>query len=391
MQKVQLAFPLRQPESFDWQRDPGFNAHVHKRLLAAHGRVVQSTPANDHRPRTERDLLRLCAAAMSQRQEMLLYYLLAQCVRARDLTLSAHFCKALEWCGRAERIAGALQDYGAQVDLHELRGTLHRTISILWIAAEEFSYALRLMREHAADMESFDPEFEVTVAAKAAGLEYMLGEFPRALGHLQRAATLLPLTATSVTGLGTIAWIFALLHRQRNDPVEALWHAEVAAELYRQVGRINSTCRVLTLAGEIAMDAAEMADAAERGARERYLTLAARYVEEAFGVGEDALDLPGLELTRLSLARLDRLHGGADAASAEARIRATLRQARRMRDDALLTAAQTELGADLVARGQVSRGKSWLKKAIVTAARMNAPGVAFRAQRLLRRAHGRNA
>jgi tetratricopeptide (TPR) repeat protein len=390
VQTVQLAFPLRQPESFDWQRDPGFNSRVHRRLLAAHARILNATPAADCRPRIERDLLPLRATAMSQRQEMLLYYLLAQCARARDLTLSAHFCKALEWCARAESIAGALQDYGAQVDLHELRGTLHRTISIIRIAAEEFSYALRLMREHAADMESFDPEFEVTVAAKAAGLEYMLGDFSRALGHLQRAATLLPLTATSTTGLGTIAWIFALLHRQRNDPVEALWHVEVAAELYRQVGRINSTCRVLALAGDIAMDAAEMADT-ERAARERYLALAARYIEEAFHVGEEAADLPGLELARLSLARLDRLHGGADAASAEARIRATLRQARTIRDDALLTAAQTELGAELLARGQVSRGKSWLKKAIATAASMNAPGVAFRAQRLLRRANGRNA
>jgi tetratricopeptide (TPR) repeat protein len=389
VQKIQLAFPLRQPELFDWRRDPSYSARAQKRLLAAHARIAQSTQTTDHRPQAEAELLRLRGGVMSKRQEMLLCYLLAQCARAHDLSLTTNFFRALEWARRAEEIALTLQDYGALVDLHELRGTLHRAVSIYWIAAEEFSYALRLMREHAADTESFDPEFEVTLAAKAAGMDYLLGEFQRALGHLQRAATLLPLTEASVAGQGTVAWIFALLHRQRNEPAEALWHAEVAAELYRQVGKTNSTCRILGLVGEIALDVAESkVGEALLDEREAYLKLAARYVEEAFQVGQEAEDFPGVELARLSLARLERLCG---VASVEERIRATMRQARALRDDSLLTAAQTEMGADLLARGQIRRGKSWLMKAVATAASLNAPGVAFRAQRLLRRADGRNA
>ena len=153
----------------------------------------------------------LCA---SERQQMLLYYLLAQCVRERDLNVSATWAKALEWRTRAEQIAMKLLDNGAQVDLYELKGTLYRAVSAYWLAAEEFSSALRRLREHSADMESFDPEFEVTLAAKTAAMEYALGLFPRALEHVTRAASLLPLTKSSLTGQGTVAWTFALLYQQ---------------------------------------------------------------------------------------------------------------------------------------------------------------------------------
>jgi tetratricopeptide (TPR) repeat protein len=396
VQKVQLVFALRSPEQFDWQHDPGFSAPVHTHLVAERERIVQSTPSADRRPEAEAGLLPLRACQMSQRQEMLLYYLLAQCARAQDLSLSTYFSQALAWCSRAEQIAGTLLDFGAQVDLHELRGTLHRAISLYWIAAEEFSYALRLLREHAEDTESFDPEFEVTLAAKTATLDYLLGNFPRALEHVRRAAALLPLTTRSLAGQGTVAWTFALLHRQRNEPVEALRHVQVAAALYQQLGATNSTCRVLSLAADIALDIAESsareapAAPAAPAAHERSLTLAAHYVEEALGVGRAADDLAGIELAKLSLARLQRVQDATGVQDAEASIRSVLRQARKMRDDSLLTAAQTALGVDLLVREEQAAGKRWLRKAIATAARINAPGLAFRAQRSLRQADGRN-
>jgi tetratricopeptide (TPR) repeat protein len=392
VQKVRLVFSLRHPDLFDWQHDdPGFNVHVHAILLDEHKRIVESTAAADHRPQAETTLLRLRAFPMSQRQQMLRYFLLAQCARAQDLTLSAHFCQALKWCGRAEQIAGALLDFGAQVDLHELRGTLHRAISIYWIAAEEFSLALRLLREHALDQESFDPEFEVTLAAKAAAMNYLLGNYDRAWEQVQRAEALLPLTTISVEGEGTVAWTCALLDRQRNEPVEALRHVETAARLYQRLGTTNSTCRVLSLAADIALDAAEsLADDATE-ACDGYLLLAAQHVKEALRVGHAADDQVGLELAKLTLARLERVQGTVNVEQAAARIRGVLRQAGTMRDESLLTAAQTELGINLLASGGQAAGIRWLTKAVETAAHINAPGLALRAQRRLWKADRRNA
>ena len=430
---LELVFPLRHPETYPWAQEPNFNPQVHTRLLRAHQRILESVPGKDHRPRVEAQLLRLRHSSMSQRQEMLLNYLLAQCVRARDLTLSAHFGQALEWCQRAEQIAGMLVDRGAQVDLHELRGTLHRATSFFWIAAEEFSLALCLLRELAEDRASFDPEFEVALAAKTASLDYLSGNITRALEHILRAETLLPLTAVSLAGRGNIAWTMALLDRQRNAPLVALEHVEQAADLYQQLGATNSTCRVLSLAADIALDCSESPAGDDRAAAEAFLRLAAHYVAQALRAGQEAKDPAGIGLARLSQARLERLaesrqlsiHLGTDAVmhadttpaaapvtpaqpatgprakrqaggqgevpDSEAAIRSVLQQAHKLRDKALLAAAQTALGEDLLARGASTDGKRWLRRAIVTATRIRTPALAFRAQRCLRQAEGRNA
>jgi hypothetical protein len=391
MPTVQLIFRLRHPELVEWPPEPRFSARVQRNLLTASARIQASTPADDQRLQVETALLRLRCQPMSARQEMLLYYLLAQSARARDLSRSVYFGQALGWLTRADEIARALLDYGAQVDIHELRGTLHRAVSLYWIAAEEFSYALRKLREHAEDTTSFDPEFEVTLAAKAAMLDYMLANFQRALEHLRRADALLPLATASASAEGNIAWAFALLRRQRNEPVEALRHVEEAVTFYRLLVVTNSTCRVMSLAADIAMDAAESSARAGPAAQETYLALAGRYVDETIIVGREVDDQAGLELGNLARARLDRLRDPEGATGVEERIRATLRQAHRMRDDSLLSAAQTALGVELLTRGETTTGKRWLKKAIATARRIWAPGLAFRAERYLRRAEGRNA
>lgn len=385
MLQIQLVFPLRHPERFMWRDDPGFNASVHDELLDAHRRIAQATAQSSPLSATETRLLRLLHRSMSQRQEMLLYYLLAQCVRARDLSKSTNFVQAFEWCTRAEQIAMNLLDFGAQVDLHELKGTLFRATSGYWLAAEEFSNALRRLREHSADMESFDPEFEVTLAAKTAAMEYAQGISIRALEHVRRAASLLPLTTMSRTGQGTITWTFALLHWQFNRLAEAQEQVEMAVTLYRQTSAKESTCRVLTLAADIALDVAESLDAqTQRAAYDEQLTRAASHIDEALRIGREADDAPGIALARLSDARLKRIRGDAEAASAEADIRAILQQARTSGDDSLVVAAQTALGITLIACGKKALGKRCLKNAIKTAERISAPGLAHRAKRSLR-------
>ncbi|HET9111676.1 MAG TPA: hypothetical protein VFN78_12685 [Ktedonobacterales bacterium] len=385
MLQIQLIFPLRHPARFMWRDDPGFNASVHDELLDAHRRIIQSTAEAYPRSATETRLLRLRRRSMSQRQEMLLYYLLAQCVRARDLSKSTNFVQAFEWCTRAEQIAMNLLDFGAQVDLYELKGTLFRATSGYWLAAEEFSNALRRLREHSADMESFDPEFEVTLAAKTAAMEYAQGASIRALEHVQRAASLLPLTTMSLTGQGTITWTFALLYWQFNRLTEALEQVEMAVTLYRQTNARESTCRVLTLAADIALDFAESLDAqTQRAARDEQLARAASHIDEALRIGREADDAPGIALARLSDARLKRIQSHAEAASAEADIHAVLQQAQEIGDDSLLIAAQTALGIALIARGEKAHGKRWLNTAVKAAERISAPGLAHRAKRGLR-------
>ena len=119
---------------------------------------------------------------------------------------------------------------------------------------------------------------------------------------------------------------------------------------------------------------------------------ASNYIEEALRVGLAAHDVEGRALARLSRARLTCVRGDGDGPSApEADIREVLRQARQIHDDSLMTAAQTALGNNLLAQKKTEMGKRWLTKAIATAASANAPGLAFRAQRSLRRADGRNA
>ncbi len=390
MPPLQLVFSLRQPEQAEWARDPAFNARVHQRLLAARERILASTAADDQRLRVETELLRLIGRPMSTRQQMLHYYLLAQCARARDLAQTAHFYQALEWCSRVEELAGVAQDYGALVDIHEFRGTLHRATSLYREAAEEFSLALRLLREHTEDRASRDPEFEATLAAKAAVMDYFVGQFSRALEHLQHAARTLPLANLSVIGQGTFAWTLALLRRQRNEPREALFQAEMAAARYRQLGATNSTCRILALAAEICMDVVESPVGDDPAARGEYLERAERYAEEALAVGQAASDTPGVGLCELALARLYRLRDPEGAIDTTARIRATIRLARRIRDDSLLTVAETSLGEALLARGKTAVGKRWLQRAVDTARRIHAQGLAFRAQRRLRQTEGRN-
>jgi tetratricopeptide (TPR) repeat protein len=389
MPPLQLVFSLRQPERAEWTRDPDFSARIHQRLLTERERILASTAADDQRPHVETVLLRLIGRPMSTRQRMLLYYLLALCAQARDLERTAHFYQALEWCSRVEELAGVAQDYGALVDIHELRGTLHRAISLYRGAAEEFSLALRVLREHTEDRASFDPEFEATLAGKAAVMDYFAGQYSRALEHLRQAGTTLPLAKMSVTGQGTYAWTLALLHRQRNEPREALFHAEMAAARYRELGATNSTCRILALAAEICLDVAESPVSGDRAARGAYLERAARYAEEALAVGRAASDTPGVELSGLALARLDRLRDPEGAVDTAVRIRTTIRLARRIRDNSLLTAAQTALGEDLLGRGKKAAGERWLEQAVETARRIHAPGLAYRAQRRLRQAEGR--
>lgn len=391
MLQVRLVFCLRRPDTYDWEADAdGFNARIHERLLAAHKRVSESTPEHDQRAQVEADLLKLVKKSMSQRQRMLLFYLLSLCARARDLTVSDNFGKALEWCSRAEPIAGTLLDYGAQVDLHELRGNLHRAVSMYWSAAEEFSLVLHLLREHASDIESFDPEFEVTVAAKAGAMDYLLENFTRAVDHVQRAHALLHLMDESVTGLGTVAWTYALLDRHRNRLRDAFDHAETAAAQYLRAGSSNSTCRILSLTADIALDAAESIEDEQNPERTEYLRAASNYIREAKRVGEEAKDEPGIAIAKLSLARLERVQGIADRQTTEARIRNVMEQAKSTRDTSLLTAAQTALGAELLAFGDRTTARRWLKRAIEVAERENAPSLAFRAQRILWKMDGRN-
>ena len=258
------------------------------------------------------------------------------------------------------------------------------------LAADEFSLALRLLREQAEDEESADADFEVTLASKAATMDYFAGNIPRALAHAERARRLLPLATTSVEGRGTLAWTFALLQRQRNDLLEALHHVGEAVELYRQFGAKNSACRILALAAEITMDAAESPVAETPSAREEYLVLAARHLDEAFLVGQSARDGAGLQLVELFRLRLDWLNHVDNVAEREKRLGAVQAFARRTQDDSLLAAMQTAMGSELLARGLTRRGTAWLKKAVATADRINSAGLAFVAQRLLRKSDGRN-
>ncbi|HEX9037400.1 MAG TPA: hypothetical protein VF808_10465 [Ktedonobacterales bacterium] len=396
MPPLQLTFSLRQPEQAEWTRDPDFNARVHQRLLAARDRILASkaasaaSAASDQRLRVEAELLRLIDQQVSIRQQMLLYYLLAQCAQARDLAQTAHFHQALEWLLRAEDLASVAQDYGALVDIHEFRGTLRRAVSHFRQAAEEFSLALRILREHTEDRASFDPEFEATLAAKAAVMDYFAGRYSHALEHMRLAASTLPLAKLSVTGQGTHAWTLALLYRQRGEPREALFNAEMAASCYRKLGATNSTCRILGLAADICLDVVESSVGADLAARAEYLDRAERYVEEALAVGQAAADVPGIELTGLAQARLCRLRDPEGATGMATRIRATIRLARRMGDESLLAAAETALGEDLLARGETVAGRRWLQRAVDMAWRIHAPGLAYRAQRRLRQMEGRN-
>lgn len=390
MQTVQLQFSLRHPSMVDWRQDADYDDEVQQRLLVAHERVMGSTPAGDERPAVETELIHLQGLQMSQRQLMLLYYILAQCARSKDLSRPMNFGNALEWCSRAEHIAVSLVDLGAQVDLHEFRGTLHRAVSMFWIAAEDFSYALRLLREHAEDDSSFDPEFEVTLAAKTATIDIILAKYQRALEHIRRAQALLPLTTDSTIGPGTIEWALALIDRQRNELRSAFRHAEIAAAHYVRAGATNSTCRILSLTADIALDVAEFAGPGQESICAAYLKRAADYVKQAQKVGRVAHDKPGRELATLSQARLDRLQGSANRETIEARIRTVIRRAGAMRDESLLVAAQTALGIELIAFGEPEEGKPWLIQADALAQEIHTPGLAFRANRALRHMKGRN-
>jgi hypothetical protein len=146
---------------------------------------------------------------------------------------------------------------------------------------------------------------------------------------------------------------------------------------------------VLTLAAEIRLYQADLLDKELEPTWHGLLSRAAAYVEEALDVGQAANDAEGLLLNELARAHLDQLRAAIDGITPGKRIRAVLKQARRMSDDSLVTEAQISLGYDLLARGKLRGARQWFIWALRSAQRIGAPGLAFLAEREVRRLNER--
>ncbi|HEV8190463.1 MAG TPA: hypothetical protein VGP82_03115 [Ktedonobacterales bacterium] len=177
-------------------------------------------------------------------------------------TAERDFGPALNGLGEAMGLASRLSDDPALAELPYLRGSIYRAVGFFEPASDALHTSLALTREQAENGPSPDPSFEISLLARAAGFDYMLGRFEPADEQLREA------------------------------------------DIYANIGSPISASRIQTLVGEIALDQA-ISFTANLGsdATSAYLDLAEPYSKRGLSLARTAQDPLGGGLASLAAAR----------------------------------------------------------------------------------------
>ncbi len=268
--------------------------------------------------------------------------------------------------------------------VQRFRGQLFRRLDKFGRAAEAYRASVRLLQRAMRGPGVADPSVASDLLKSIRhliGLEYMLGDLPAAQSWWNGAVEFAQhLTANGSAhaplDLATMYWYQALLSRADGDPVKALSSVLQATEDYEHRPPSISKTRVLALAAEILLDAAE-SQKPDEPLREVYHGQAWTYCELAEAAAEAAMDVAGREMAILSKARYAQILKPTKKVPVN-QVRAVLARTHEARswDFALEVDSYISLGRLFVLREEPAEAKHAFEQAVKVAREHGAPGSA---------------
>lgn len=360
-----------------WQVEPGYSPQFGRLLVrayalvkAGHGQVGAYLHAS-LLVEPWRD------AAMSLRQRMRLYFLLALAQAA-----AGQYQLALFWIDEALVVALALAAEADQAELLFQRAALHRAELLLREAAEDLRDYLALLDLAQDRLGLADPAARLRVLPHLATYEYFIADFAAAEQHLATARTLLAQIPGAPLEAATTLWVQADLELLRGQPERALRPALAMLAVYNREATPISQDRA-----EIFVAQATLAFAATMPAgsdRQALLQLARPHLERGEQLAREAQDRPGQGLYHIGRAHYERLC--AIASDRVTSLEAVIRLAHEIGDVAVLAQARTALGDEFAARGEVEAALTCYRETVEVVAVSEVPVLAVPAQRALQHA-----
>lgn len=337
-----LATSLRFPDRPAWRDARNYSPAVAEALTRAY-QYLRRGPALVRAYADAHDTIApWLGTPMSRRQRMHVYYV----VGAAYMAVGEAQLATDAYTAGLELAALVLRDRRASAELAYLRACALGWQLHYRAAAADLRDCLALVRALPSPPTRPALAFELTVLGTLAGDEFMFADWASATEHLQQAAVLPMASRYAPVARATVDWIWALLHRWRGAPQEALQHALIACEGYSAAGSPVSSGRSQTVAADISLDLARFFPPGST--RDGYLAFARPYYLRAAILARAEADPVGEDLAALALARATIIahHGPAHGL-----ILPALRDADRFHDRSLTAAAYTTLGEDFEARG----------------------------------------
>lgn len=365
---------LLYPDHPDWYAERAHSSDVARSLIAAYAVMKQGA----HQAQSFLDayaiLDPILRVPMSRQQRMHVSYVASLRFAALGDTIDA-----LNSIDDALEIALTLNDIPSTLELLMLRGNVNRGALYLRDAVDDYSDCLALLREQEERTGDLDAEAALGLLAQLGGFEFHLKHYDTAQRHLDEARRLIPLASGRILDAATVEWMQSHLFRWSNQPERALRPALAAAEVFTEHGTPASAGRAQTSVAELYLDFAEvLSDGTDRYGMLRqakvHIRLALALAREAHdSIGEALAQLAAIRHSRLARLNCNRMNT----------IERTVSFAERRGDIALQAQANTALGDELAATGDLPRALDVYRRVVALLDESDVPALDMRAQRTL--------
>lgn len=345
-----LRSSLQTADALSWREEAGYSHEAAAALGKAYVALGRTRSDPHAYRRAYAAVIGLQTHRLSLQQRMNVEFVLAQAYASEG-----DYPQAKSSAETALEITELLDDSSAQIELRFLRGSISQASIRLREACSDYEIGLSLLRELRRDdrtPQPVDPEYEIDLLIRLAGVTIELSDYDTGLASLERAHMLHTVwTPDARTSASYIAWLTAQLMRYHGELDEAVTTITSAANLLRDDDSPINKGRVQSLVAETALDRVEagmVAGVTED--RETLLSVAAPSARRALALAKGIGDSTGAHIARLALLRIDRLRGVPD--NRLPAIEKALRHARKTDDAALTGRALTALGDDHIAKGE---------------------------------------
>jgi len=372
--------PLLFPDHALWRHHSLYSADVASRLSSVY-RLLRSAAGDTRAHETALSRMLPCLTQqMMPYQQLNVFYMLGMCCSG----LSA-YTEAIDWLTEALELALDIEELEALVDLLILRGANFRAISYDAEAAEDYTFGLELLEAPTPGKQQRNRPLQLHLITARAGVEFMLAHYTTAEALIAQGQALALDLPNVAVDLAALRWIEALLYRWRGEPQLALVKALQAVEIIKEKGTACSLSRLSSVVADAALDAEEsLPKDAHHRLRTELFTVAHTFAEQAIRVGHEAADFNGEALGTITQARLNRARQ--DNRDTQSVIESAIRTARHLGDLCLLAEAQTALGKDLAAQGQMESALSCYRNVLAITEISDLPAIGVWARRALLRA-----
>ncbi|HEY7834400.1 MAG TPA: hypothetical protein VIG30_12565 [Ktedonobacterales bacterium] len=300
--------------------------------------------------------------------------------------------RALEYVDEAIELAVRPDPSEILVGLLYLRAQIHRMLSAIRPAIEDYRTCLALYRDRPEYDQNQPTRVEVQILVELAGMEFFLALYPAAEQHAQEASARLGTVADAAHFAARLEWLRALLFRWRGQPEMAMRPAAQAINLLEPGHNASDLARLHVVAAGITLDLAERLP--EGTDRLSFTRLGERHtkiaVELAYGPevapqqsAQDLVDREALAMAQIESLRCSRLSGSADDHSGP--LRNILERTQSWHDSALEAQARTALGQEWGARGETERALNQYRVVLSITDRQDMPALGVWARRALLR------